>query len=82
MSMRKRFNVVEPILNELFDNGKGTRMELFKRSGFPNWAEFKIHIRFLQSQGLVEIVPIRGNVGMNQFDLSLEGHELVHSLRQ
>ena len=82
MSMRKRFNKVEPILNELFDNGKGTRMELFKRSGLERWEEFKRHIGFLCSQGLIEPVGRKKLQPTSEFDLTEEGHELVQSLRQ
>ena len=80
MSMRKRFNIVEPILNELFDNGLGTRMELFERTGFDNWAEFKRHISFLLDQGLVKSTPIPERL-IVQFNLTKEGLELVQSLR-
>ena len=80
MSMRKRFNIVEPILNELFDNGLGTRMELFERTGFDNWGEFKRHISFLLDQGLIKSIPIPERLIVH-FDLTREGLELVQSLR-
>ena len=80
MSMRKRFNIVEPILNELFDNGLGTRVELFERTGFDNWGEFKRHISFLLDQGLIKSIPIPERLIVH-FDLTREGLELVQSLR-
>ena len=71
MRMKRMLEKVEPILNELLDNGQGTRMELFERIGGnmddtvgfndepSNWSDHKRFIGFLRSQGLVETVPFK-----------------------
>ena len=81
--MKRLLHKMQPILDELFDNGQGTRMELFERSGAPNWHDFKHHIGFLRVQGMIDIVPFTPGKEMRQlvFDLSADGHEFVHSLR-
>jgi len=98
MRMKRLLEKVQPILDELLDNGQGTRMELFKRIGGnmdetvgfnddpSRWSSFKHHIGFLRHQGLLEVVPFKKLTapGTRQlvFDLTEEGHEFVHSLRQ
>jgi len=94
--MKRLLHKMQPILDELFDDGPGTRMELFIRLnndpddaiGFNDdpgaWSDFKHHIGFLRMQSMIEIVPFEPGKEMQTlvFDLTEEGHELVHSLRQ
>ena len=82
MRMKRMLEKVEPILNELLDNGQGTRMELFERIGGnmgetvgfndepSNWSDHKRFIGFLKAQGLIESVP---------FEQRMEGREGKHS---
>jgi len=80
--MKRLLHKVQPILDELLDNGQGTRMEIFNRTDISTgWEEFKRLIGMLTSQGLIEIVAIPGTI-QTGFDLTEEGHEFVHSLRQ
>ncbi len=96
--MKRLLEKVQPILDELLDDGPGTRMELFIRLnndpddaiGFNDdpgaWSDFKHHIGFLRVQGMLEIVPFKKLTAPGTrelvFDLTEEGHEFVHSLRQ
>ena len=91
MRMKRLLHKVQPILDEVFDNGQGTRMEIFNRSDdITNWETFKRHIGFLRAQGMLETVPfeqrMKDREGKNTkqlvIDLTEEGHEFVHSLRQ
>ena len=71
MKMKRMLWKVQPILDELLDNGQGTRMELFERIGGnmdetvgfndepSNWSDHKRFIGFLRAQGLVETVPFK-----------------------
>ena len=80
-AMKRMFNKVQPVLDELSESGPGTRMELFKRTGHENWPQFKRLISFIMSQELIEIVAIPGTI-QTGFALTEEGHELVQSLTE
>jgi len=90
MKMKRLLEKVQPILDELLDNGQGTRMELFERTDFERWEEFKRHIGFLKAQGIIETVPFEQRMKGREdkdtkqlvIDLTEEGHEFVQSLRQ
>ena len=79
MRMKRLLEKVQPILDEIFDDGQGTRMELFKRTGHENWPQFKRLISFIMSQELIEIVAIPGTI-QTGFALTEEGHELVQNI--
>jgi len=68
-----------PVLEELFDNGPGFRMELWGRCSHVEWPEFKRILSMLQAQGMVEDLPNGDLVPL--VDLTEEGHELIASLR-
>ena len=101
-NIKRLLHKVQPILDEIFDNGQGTRMELFERIGGnmdetvgfnddpSSWSDHKRFIGFLKAQGMIETVPceqrMKGREGKDTkqivIDLTEEGHEFVHSLRQ
>ncbi len=98
MKMKRLLEKVKPILDELLDNGQGTRMELFERIGGnmdetvgfndepSNWSDHKRFIGFLRSQGLVETVPfkdrMKGREGKSTMQLVIDLTEEGHEFVQ
>jgi predicted transcriptional regulator len=75
-------NLTLPILEDLFDSGPGQRMALWKRCDHTGWESFKRVIGMLQAQGMIEFIDSRDLQERLLIDLTEEGHEFVHSLRQ
>jgi len=98
MRMKRMLEKVQPILDELLDNGQGTRMEIFARIGGDmdetvgfndepsNWSDHKRFIGFLRSQGLVETVPfkerMKGREGKSTMQLVIDLTEEGHEFVQ
>jgi predicted transcriptional regulator len=70
-----------PILEELFDNGPGQRMALWKRCDHVGWEGFKRVLSMLVAQGMIEHIDDEDLEDRLLLDLTEEGHELIASLR-